>query len=488
MSDDLRRLAQGYDEIPYRTTSRRWTHPVDMATQATLFGVPSVDPTTAHVLEIGCGDGVNLLAMAESLPKARFVGIDIAAAPIARAQAAASELGLTNVEFASCDLRELPTRLVGPYDFVVAHGLYSWVPPDVRDGLLGLIDKVLAPDGLAYVSYNCYPGSFARDAIRDALAYALADGLSPTDQVDGARRLLRVLAAGSEVPGHGEDVARHAAYLLQQDDWSLFHDELSPWCDAVYLHEFVAHAQRHGLGWLFEARLVDGVQANLSPDVRGILEDLPNDVVVREQYLDLLRGRMFRESLLRRGAIGPERRLQVAAIEGCWVSAAGELSEEVPGRVTFQTGLQATLAEGCVADAITQVMNAWPAAVPVASLVANLERDETGRVLDTIARLHAVAAVQVRVAPARTARAGERPRVSRIARWQAASGMDHVTSSTHDPVALQDDVGRRMVALLDGTRTIDDLVHELSDIPDVRAGIETSLDALERIGMFVAYD
>ena len=116
-----------YDEVPYVSTARASTSPVRMEAIARLLGVPAAGANDAFVLEAGCGDGGNLIPLAVALPGSRFVGIDLAASAIAKARAGAVAAGVTNVRFETADLAALPESLTG-FDYVVAHGVYSWVP------------------------------------------------------------------------------------------------------------------------------------------------------------------------------------------------------------------------------------------------------------------------------------------------------------------------------------------------------------------------
>src|SRR3954468_17474601 len=86
-----------YDAIPYPSHPMGQTHPDRLATLATLFGMDPPRPDRCRVLELGCADGGNLLAMAEGLPESEFVGIDLSARHIETGRAAVAALGLRNV-------------------------------------------------------------------------------------------------------------------------------------------------------------------------------------------------------------------------------------------------------------------------------------------------------------------------------------------------------------------------------------------------------
>src|SRR3712207_5333096 len=159
--------ANVYDEVRYSNYPYGQTHPDRLATVAILYGLDPPDPFSARVLEIGCGAGGNLLAMAAATPGLRAVGVDLAGTPIAEAQQAVREIGLTNAEFHQADVRDLTNGNLGEFDYVVGHGVYGWMPEEADDALLATIKASLAPDGIAYVSFNTHPGGYMRRMLRD---------------------------------------------------------------------------------------------------------------------------------------------------------------------------------------------------------------------------------------------------------------------------------------------------------------------------------
>ena len=146
-----------YDTVPYPTFAQRQTHPDRLAVQATLLGMTPAPVERCRVLEIACGDGSNLVPMAFHLPGSEFVGVDRAGAPIERARGMAADLGLGNVRFLRCDLAELPADL-GSFDYVIAHGVYSWVPPEVQDALLAACHRHLSARGIGVRQLQHLPG------------------------------------------------------------------------------------------------------------------------------------------------------------------------------------------------------------------------------------------------------------------------------------------------------------------------------------------
>ena len=144
-----------YDEVPYMAASFSNTHPEVLAVTALLRGIDSPPLDGARVLELGCARGANLVPMASSLPKASFVGVDLSHRQIDEARATARAVGAENVAFHAMDLRGLDDSF-GSFDYVVAHGLYSWVPPDVQEAILEVCARRLSPKGIVYVSYNTF--------------------------------------------------------------------------------------------------------------------------------------------------------------------------------------------------------------------------------------------------------------------------------------------------------------------------------------------
>ena len=186
-------LARKYDTVAYAAQSNALSHPGHLATVATLFGMTPAPIATARVLEVGCNNGANLLPMAAALPDARFTGCDLSHHAIAEARQGAAELGLANVTLQERDLATLAGE-PDEYDYVIAHGVYSWVPPHVRDALLALAARRLSRHGVLFVSYNVYPGCHVRQAAWEMLHYHVDAIQDPRAKLGAARALAAVLA------------------------------------------------------------------------------------------------------------------------------------------------------------------------------------------------------------------------------------------------------------------------------------------------------
>jgi SAM-dependent methyltransferase len=435
------------------------------------------------VLELGCGDGGNLLPMALGLPEARFTGVDSAATAIARARVFAEVVGLENVAFEERSIEEYAPA--DGFDYVIAHGIYSWVAPPVRDALLALCRAVLAPGGVAYVSYNALPGGRLRQAMREMMLFHVAQLDEPRERAEHARALLRFLLDGSPAD---QDLAaiirRQAERLIERDDANLLHDELAPVNDAVYFHQFAAHGGEHGLQYLAEADFFE-MQTAVAPEPVLAALRAVEDPVRAEQYLDFLKGRMFRQTLLCRAEERVDRRPRPEILERLAFASPARGSADGDGRVVFEAPGGATLTtdDESVTAAMEAAAQAWPAALWV--------RDAAGdraKLRDALLRAYAANVVQLHASPPRVAsRPGERPVASRLARRQAERG-DLVTNLRHRSVRLEDGLARRLVTLLDGTRDRAALADEMRPHApgDVDAALEHSLEGLARIALLEA--
>src|SRR6202030_4098945 len=191
-----------YDEVLYPATSFPQTHPNRLATIAFLRGLQPAPINNCRVLELGCGVGSNIVGMAFQLPASEFIGLDLARRPIESGQNFVKELGLSNVTLYQMDLCEADSERFGRFDYIIAHGLYSWVPQPVRERILAVCRKMLRPQGVAYISYNAYPGNHLRDLVRGMMRFHTAGFQDPIDKVGQARGLLKFLAESTLEPDY----------------------------------------------------------------------------------------------------------------------------------------------------------------------------------------------------------------------------------------------------------------------------------------------
>jgi hypothetical protein len=432
---------------------------------ATFFGMQPPPVPTCRVLDIGCSDGANLVPMALGLPHAHFVGVDLSASAIAAARGLAERLGLANVTLHEGDVGALAPSL-GAFDYIVAHGVYSWVPPPVRDAMLALARDRLSPQGVMFVSYNVLPGARVRQVAWDVLHYA-TDGIAdPRERMDAARRLARIIADGAPALQEGDEALRaEFRGLAQRPDSSLFHDDLALPNDPVYFHEFAAHAARFGLAYLAEADVYTMSGVGLSADARALVGTL--DAAGREQYLDFVRLRRFRQSLLRRSDATIDEAAPAARLAAMQVGADPSLLRAAEsGKIAeFARGVDpAGGGGGPVRAVLDALIAAAPSVISMSELATLVAGAPLARPLPAlVTELYVSSLVQLHVSPpALTAIAGERPRASPLARLQAAAQED-LTNLLHARTRIADPNARALLGFLDGTRDRATLARLLVD-------------------------
>ncbi|MDT5094095.1 MAG: hypothetical protein QOH60_3458 [Mycobacterium sp.] len=300
LNDVVDQLRADYDATPYAAVSFPQSAPGQLAAIAYLFGLETPQVSTARVLEIGCASGANLIPFAAAHPRARVVGIDLSPVQIETANAHVQALGLENVELVEGDVARLDLAALGQFDFIIAHGVYSWVPPGVQDALLSGIRTMLSPDGVAYVSYNVYPGWKSKEVLRDAMMLASGGGVTPDERIRSARSMADFL--GDVAPPDSvlaRVVTESKAFAEQFGDSYVLHDELEPVNTPCYFYAMVERAGAHGLAYLAEASPEVMMPGNYGPRVAEYVHEKSKGVqVLAEQYLDFVANRMYRESLL----------------------------------------------------------------------------------------------------------------------------------------------------------------------------------------------
>jgi SAM-dependent methyltransferase len=293
-------IQQSYESVPYPHYIHPLSDPARLAAIGRILGLAAVDPAGARVLDIGCGAGTNLLAMAARFPAARFTGIDFSGPDIASASALATEAGLANVTFTQADVRTWEPG-EARFDFIIAYGLFSWVPDEVKDALLALIRRCLAPQGIACVAFMTYPGCKQAEALRDLLRMRTQAASPASDRVDAAHATLDFLErAWSALPTASQsDSLREAAHRIRaKEPHFLLLDDLGIERDPLYLTQFAQWAGRHGLRYLGDSEYHTMLPDNLPPESARELAAMKLGAVETGQMIDFVVNRTFRAGLL----------------------------------------------------------------------------------------------------------------------------------------------------------------------------------------------
>lgn len=472
-----------YDAVPYIGGTFQESHPEHLAALGRLFGLDAPDPAKARILEIGCAHGANLLGIARAYPEAEILGIDASEVQVQAGQETIRALGLNNLELRFQSITDLDE---GPWDYILCHGVYSWVPAEVQQAILDVIAKHLSPNGVAYVSYNVLPGWHGRMHVRDLMLFHAALFETPEDQIGQARAILGMLtrAVGEKEGGgaYGEATRSLFSSLGSQYDSYLFHEYLSPHNEPIYFQEFARRLEAAGLQYMGDGEFSSMLVSNFPPAIAEEVAVVAQDLIRTEQYMDFLRNRGFRKSLISRKEPELDRSLTWKDLVGLRVRALfkpdadaepWDLHDDSMG-AWIRNGVPLKVAEPLVKAMLHTLEQARPGCMALDELVtaaqallperADTEHD-TEEVATNLLACFAKDLIQVRIHPVPWACAvSETPEAWVHARGQAQEG-HVVTSLMHTSVRLED-FDRVLLPLLDGTRDLHALAHAYSEVMD----------------------
>ena len=293
-----------YSELGYKSMPFPYTTPATLEAYAALVGVSAPNPKTARVLELGATYGGNIISQALFNPDATFVGIELSQEQVEKGNEVIANAGLTNVSLIQSDIASIGSE-IGTFDYIIAHGVYSWVDDGVKDALLRLIDEHLAEDGIAYISYNTYPGWHTMDEVRQLMMFSNRDKaqFNHKEKVLHGKTIGSIV--GSQILKYDNLKERNSKFLgalrsvMQKDEYYVGHDHLEPNNDPVYFYQFNDHLGAHNLAYLCDADLTLSMVRSFDADIADTLDKLAlNDHVAQEQYLDFMLDTTFRKSII----------------------------------------------------------------------------------------------------------------------------------------------------------------------------------------------
>jgi 2-polyprenyl-3-methyl-5-hydroxy-6-metoxy-1,4-benzoquinol methylase len=458
--------ANAYDRVRYPGAPQPSSHPAAMGALACLYGRGFASPSRCRVLEVGCGDGANLLSMAATSPQSRFIGFDLAETAIAHARATAVSAGLTNVEFSVMDIQDTSESL-GEFDYIIAHGVYAWVPAPVRDALMLLIDRTLAPSGLAFVSYNAMPGSRVRQIVRDILLDHVR-GITDVGEKFAAAKECMEFYAGAWA---GENPLRNAMReemlaTLRRPPEVLFHDEMGEIFEPQFVSHVSAHAKKHGLQYLCDSSPALNSEAFFpSEETSGLRKRANGDWVRYEQLHDYVKLQGFRRTIFCRDDGVIDRRAEWTRLQQ--LHAHGRFHRESakkPNSDAFvfrtdrgEAGKAVSTTNANLAALIGRIGASDPGAIPLESAITNPGIGEA------VLRLFLAGSLSLQTEPFRfTLTPGKCPTATALARVQASRGETRFSTLRHTVVEITDPASRHLITLLDGTRTRRQLASEMA--------------------------
>lgn len=509
-----------YDALPYSNHLFMQTHPNRLATLGTLFGMKPPAVETARILELGCGNGMNLIAQAFVLPKAEFVGIDLAKNHIDTAEDSARELNLSNVEFRQFDLMNMSAAEFGKFDYIIAHGLISWVPEPVRQKVFSLYREMLSENGVGFISYNTYPGWYHRQTVRGIGRIHTRNIDNPLEKVEKTLEFIKFL---------GENTPRNDVYkfilnnemftFADVEPTSIFHDNLAEINEPYYFYEFAEALEENGLQFLAEAELFSMSVQSVPPAARKFIESI-DDVVWRGQYLDFLTGRVFRQTLFCHKEIKLNHKLPPTVLDEFRFasmvkpdSAKPELHTDKIERFSGIGERGIEINHPLTKAALFYLGKIWDNSIPFSELLekSRVLLGERGyRTNNWEEDFQIIRNVMLQLIqdtefieiftyhPKIHTEIDEKPKVNPLARWQLDKS-DLILAGYDKTFKVDDPLMKRLLDLSDGTRTQENIYDELKsfiresdDFKDKKTALkelednfQKDLSQFARAGLFV---
>ena len=469
-----------YDSEPYPRLPFSQSHPDRLATMGAIFGLNPPNIRTSRVLEIGCATGGNLVPMAEQLPGSKFFGFDLSHIQVEMANTWIDELGLNNISIRRLDIADA-THELGEFDYILCHGVYSWVPAQTQASILELVSNHLSSSGIAYVSYNTNPGWNVRGIVRDMVKFH-AQGIENThEKIAQARQLLEFMA---------ENIPATDPYaMLLKSELDTFssraeefieHDYFEANNVPVYFHEFAASLAAHKLRYVCEADVESTFQSDMKRESLQALERISADEIRMEQYLDFLRKRTYRQSLVCHSDQKIRRTLEPEIVDRYFLESLLVRTQSPSHFRNRFNGITIAVDDPDLHSALNILTDLNRSYWTFSDLVAEIQRKYAMRVDEGNLRRMFVQAfvtghLELHTAPGPYSYDWSgMPCASRCSRSQAVIG-PKVTNLSHHNVVLSE-LDRVVVQMLDGTTRVEDLV------PKVRSALLTGNRQVETVG------
>ncbi|MEO6338789.1 MAG: class I SAM-dependent methyltransferase [Caulobacteraceae bacterium] len=314
---------EGYvADVPYTSGYYREMAPTHQALAALLAGVMPPDPSGPYrFLELGCGTGVGLCVLAAANPQAEFVGVDFMPIHVAAARRLIATAGLTNVRILEASFETLARGEggdLGQFDFAALHGVYTWISEPLKQDVVRLLDRHLAPGGLVYVGYNNMVG-WAPSLPTQKMLIEQArrvSGDSPSRTYSALATTLALQAA--KAPALAGDLLSHQLKgktdALDTLPPSLFvymaHEYLNEHWRPLFITDVARDLAAAKLSFVGRCNFLEVMpELVLSPEQERLLRDCP-DPLMAELQTDMMSPTAFRRDLFGRGAtrLSPQRR------------------------------------------------------------------------------------------------------------------------------------------------------------------------------------
>jgi len=472
--------AQDYDAVPYEDCPLIQTRPDGLGLIARLFGINSAPPDQCRVLELGCASGGNLIPLAYYWPGSEFIGVELSEKQAAIGNNIIQEMKLSNIDLLHRNILELDETL-GTFDYIIAHGVYSWVPPDVQDHMMMLIPRILSPNGVAYVSYNTFPGWHFRMAIRDMMLYPSSQDATAEQKRDKGLEMLKNLAKG--LPDNSslseKWLKKEAENLLRLPASYLLHDYLESNNNPIYFRQFMEKAGENHMQFLSEADLYAMLESSLTQEAANQLDEI-DDLIEYQQYMDFYYLRSFRQTLLCHDDMEIDYELDIDILTKCFFFTILNCIEEIDlhsedkQTFTHPKGESFNITHPLTKAAIVALSHAFPNGYSYQQLLDAaqqiLQENNSDYVhanakymLQELFNLYLSQGLEVsQVERKFPVELGDRPKVNRLASIYAKYNRCCIGSMHHGNISF-DDFDQYFLLLLDGVRSVPEIAQNLTE-------------------------
>lgn len=471
--------ATSYDQFAYDSHAFPATHPNRLGALARLHGIDATAPDKARVLELGCASGGNIIPMAVHYPAAQFVGVDLSPQQIQEGQALVAALGITNIELRCLSITDIDASF-GKFDYIIAHGVYSWIPPEVQHHLLRVCRENLQDHGVAFVSYNTFPGWHLGGAVRYMMQYHSASISDPEQKVGTAKSLLKTLS--KLTPDRGAYAAMLSEYsdrLEKAPAYYVYHEHLEDNNRPVYFNQFVDYAHHAGLAYLCDAEVVTGLATPLAREAAEfVLDASRGNLIDYEQYLDFMINRQFRQSLLVHPSNTISRNFDRRSLETLALSASVLKTEGAAGSQYHVGGREVAAPTPFIDAALTQLQQAEPNGIDLQKIITNATlaagqdtpAADIERLLAAFLELAGKRALDLLVSPWPVfARAENCPMADAYVRLQAGRGETLLVNKAHRPINVSPYL-RDIVHQMDGRTPVPEIAERIARTLKSRGG------------------
>ena len=466
-------VAESYNITPYAGNPYYHTHPSVLAAYGSLYGLSPPDPAQCRVLELGCGDGNNLIPMAYEFPESVFSGIDLSPVQIGIGLKSIGSLNLKNIQLFTRSIMDM-CEADGRFDYIIVHGVYSWVPSEVRKKILDICRSNLSDQGIAYISYNVLPGWRFNQTMRDMFLYRTRHMKAPGQKAQAAIDLCNTMLQGTVDGNSVHDVQLRFFGKTLRDfpnvSSYLLHEYMETHNTSFYFHHFAGDLKNHGLQYICDAYQPDFELDSLPPDTAAALKEISKSTVEVEQYIDFLKNTRFRRSLICRKELDLDSDYRLDRVQHLYaatevVPVLDSPDSPIEEASTFKTssGRKFSATDSFARIVLHRLSKIKPCTIKVDSLIKTMlqqdyprtepepnfqkQAEKMGHVVYTLffnGVLELLGAGRQCIPEA-----GDFPTASRVSRFQAPSR--RVTNLCHRTILMDDDMACFVLAHLDGT-------------------------------------